>query len=272
MSRTLAVSFETATMAHYIIIASILFIVGATAAPQQLPQLPGTTAYDESSMMDLLSKTDTGTAIANNGGGMFYIPKPTSTQKQQEKLTKVISSSISDLSSKTQNQTQKLAEKLKGITKSIDGTLNDLTTKAMNNSQQLEGKFMNASRSLNNTIQTLASKADNNRQLLENRLTGVTQAFEKLQNSFGQNVEAIKTGLESSRARLQDFIAHEHKKAELKWNYVVESTLNALVSDQFDKLAKHITGQFDKYRDAESNATQLTLSTGNYPGSKIIIL
>lgn len=51
--------------------------------------------------------------------GAFYIPKPSSTQKQQEKLTTVLNGTISALSSKASDQAHQLELKLLNVTRSI---------------------------------------------------------------------------------------------------------------------------------------------------------
>lgn len=52
--------------------------------------------------------------------GAIFVPKSTSTQKQQEKLTKALNGTISALSSKTSDQTRQLELKLTNVTQNID--------------------------------------------------------------------------------------------------------------------------------------------------------
>lgn len=52
--------------------------------------------------------------------GAIYISKPSSTQKQQEKLTRALNGTISALSSKTSDQTRQLELKLTSVTQNID--------------------------------------------------------------------------------------------------------------------------------------------------------
>ena len=87
-----------------------------------LPQQP---KLGREAVLDMLQKAGKESSDVNGGaalseGGMIYIPKPTSTQKQQEKLTKALNGTISALSSKTSDQAHQLELKLLNVSRSIE--------------------------------------------------------------------------------------------------------------------------------------------------------
>lgn len=114
---------------HIILIFSSVFIAVVAA------QIPNVNDDTTKGIIDLLKNSGqdtTGTALSS--GGMFIIPKPTSTQQQQEKLSKELNGTIQALSSQTSNQTQKLESRIERI----EGLLMDLLTKTEHLNNQHE--------------------------------------------------------------------------------------------------------------------------------------
>lgn len=177
------------------------------------------------SMMELFKKTGqdpSGTALSGNG--MFMIPKPTSTQKQQEKLAKEINGTISVLSSQTSNQMSKLNDKISDVTRLFES---------------LETNQKNGFANLNSV---LSSQMSDQMSKINDKIADVDRYFESLEsnqkNGFANLNSMLNSQMSDQMSKINNKIADVDRFYEsLETNQKNDFTsLKDMLSEKFQKL------------------------------------
>lgn len=244
---------------------------------------------DENTLLKMMQQGNypIGDNLSDNGG-MFIIPKPTSTQKQQEILTKKIDGTINNLTSQTLNQTKNLENRLSqtdGLlanqTQKLENRLAQTNVVLTNQTQKLENRLVETGNQLSTQLENFELKLSNLSSNLNNLTLFFDGRFEDLKESTrhavldtqNDTITRVVSFLSNQSAVLEETMGNQTLKAFNIWiEQAIEVRLKIWFREQFFQFKNHVSDMVEYFNNQIRNGrVDLLKSLEQSTNSKIFI-